>query len=295
MSGVVDVALGSNWAIALKSDGTLVHWGPGNADGQQNIPPQAGAGAVGVAAGSNFAMTLHAPLASAPPVINGTPPPAELGQPYDFTVSSTGTFSQVTAGTLPGGLSMDNTGRITGTPAKAGRTTVTVTTTTALGSSSTPMTMTVQPGHSATLQFANPPASVATGALESDQYARSFAERYNQTLTSNLTVGGTTIPAGTKVNSYYLHADHIGAANVANTLSGSEWFGTKVLATATTTADLQATTPLLKAPNTTYSTNTDQGLEFDDSVTKYTDQTGINYTLNSYTASDAARVITLAP
>jgi hypothetical protein len=123
-----------------------------------------------------------------------------------------------------------------------------VTATSSVGSTNLPITITVQPGHSANLQFIDPPPSVATGALESDQYVRSFAERYNQTLSSNLTVGGTTIPAGTKVNVYYLHDDHVGTDNVAHTLSGSEWFGTKVLATATTTADLQATAPLLGNP-----------------------------------------------
>jgi hypothetical protein len=46
---------------------------------------------------------------------------------------------------------------------------------------------------------------------------------------------------------------------VAHTLSDSEWFGTKVLATATSTADLQATTPLFGAPGTTYPTGTGQG------------------------------------
>jgi hypothetical protein len=61
----------------------------------------AGYRATSLVEGGYFAMTLHAPLASGPPVINGTPPPAVLGRPYDFTVSSTGTFSQVTAGTAP--------------------------------------------------------------------------------------------------------------------------------------------------------------------------------------------------
>jgi hypothetical protein len=164
-----------------------------------------------------------------------------------------------------------------------------------MGSVSAPITITVQPGHSGNLQFIDPPASVATGALESDQYVRSFAERYNQTLASNLTVGGTTLPAGTKVNVYYLHDDHVGSDNVAHTLTGSEWFGTKVLATATSAADLQATTAMFAAAGTSYPTGTDQGLEFDDSVTKYVDQTGVNYTLNSWSASDAVRIITLAP
>jgi Regulator of chromosome condensation (RCC1) repeat len=293
MSGVVDVALGSDFAVALKSDGTLVTWGPG----QQNIPGLATFGVTSVAAGGYFAMTLHQP--SSAPTITGTPTPAVQGTPYDFGLTVGGTPAptsvQVAPGTLPVGLGMDNTGHLTGTPAKAGRTTVTVTATSSVGSIRVPVTITVQPGHSTNLQFIDPPPSVATGALESDQHVRSFAERYNQTLASNLTVGGTTIPAGTKVNVYYLHADHVGSDNVANTLTGSEWFGTKVLATATNSADLQATAPLFKAPTTTYPTDSDQGLEFDDSVTKYVDQTGINYTLNSYTASDDVRIITLAP
>jgi Putative Ig domain/Immunoglobulin I-set domain len=233
------------------------------------------------------------------PTISGTPTPAVQGKPYDYALTVGGapapTSVQVTTGTLPTGLSLDNTGRITGTPTKAGQATVTVTATSAAGSTSVPVTITVQPGHSANLQFIDPPASVATGALESDQYVRSFAERYNRTLTSNLTVGGSTIPVGTKVNVYYVHADHVGSDNLAHTLTGSEWFGTKVLATATSTADLQVTTALFGASGTAYPTGTDQGLEFDDSVTKYVDQTGVNYTLNSWNASDAVRIITQAP
>ena len=292
MSGVVDVAIGDDFAVALKSDGTLVTWGPG----QQSIPSQAAYGVTSLVAGDHFAMTLHQP--SSPPTITGTPPPAVQGTPYEFALTLGGTPAptsvEVAPGTMPAGLSIDDAGRITGTPTKAGRTTVLVTATSAVGSFRAPVTITVQPGHSTNLEFINPPASVVPGALESDQYVRSFAEGYNVPLAGNLTVGGTTIPAGTKVNVYYLHADHVGSDNVAHTLSGSEWFGTKVLAVATSTADLQATATL-RYPLTTYPTDTDQGLEFDDSVTKYVDQTGINYTLNSYTAGDNARIITLAP
>ena len=114
-------------------------------------------------------------------------------------------------------------------------------------------------------------------------------------LGSDLTVGGSTIPAGTRVNVYYVHADHVGSQNLATKFTGSEWFGTKVLATATSTADLESTTALLGAPGTTYSTRDDQGLEFDDSATKSTDQTGVTFSLNSWSVSDGVRVITLAP
>jgi hypothetical protein len=297
MSGVVDVAVGYDSAAALKSNGSVVAWGPGNTHNQQNVPAGAGYQATRLVGGGYFFMTLQQPTSA--PTVSGTPTPAVLGQPYDYALTVGGapapTSVQVTAGTLPAGLHLDNTGHITGTPTKAGRTTVTVTATSSIGTASTPVTITVQPGHSGNLQFIDPPASVVTSALESDQYVRGFAERYNQTLASNLTVGGATIPAGTRVDVYYLHDDHVGADNVAHTLTGSEWFGTKVLATATSTADLQATTTLLGNPGTTYPTGTGQGLEFDDSVTKYVNQTGIDYTLNSWTASDAVRIITLAP
>jgi hypothetical protein len=66
---------------------------------------------------------------------------------------------------------------------------------------------------------------VVDGAPESDQYVRSFAEQYNKVLAGDLTVGGSTIPAGTRVNVYYLHADHVGSENLATKFGGSEWFG----------------------------------------------------------------------
>jgi hypothetical protein len=53
--------------------------------------------------------------------------------------------------------------------------------------------------------------------------------------------------------------------------------------------------PLFAAPGTTYSTRADQGLEFDDSATKWIDQTGVDFSLNSWNVSDAVRIITVAP
>jgi hypothetical protein len=252
------------------------------------------ANGVGSPASLSTTITVHTL-----PSVSGTPTPAVLGKAYDYALTIGGdpapTSVQVTAGTLPEGLSLTAAGHITGTPTKAGRATVTIKATSAVASTSVPVTVTVQPARSANFQFIDPPASVATGALESDDYVRTFAERYNQTLTSDLTVGGDTIPAGTRVNVYYVHADHVGSHNLATKFDGSEWFGTKVLATATTTADLQATTPLLGAAGTTYPTSTDQGLEYDDSATRWIDKTGVDVSLNSWSASDAIRIITLAP
>jgi hypothetical protein len=87
---------------------------------------------------------------------------------------------------------------------------------------------------------------VQPGAWESDDTIRVFGEKANQVLSADLTVGGVTIPAGTRVNSYYVHADAIGDANTDHPFSGSVSFGTKVLAVATSTADLQKTSPVLR-------------------------------------------------
>jgi hypothetical protein len=203
---------------------------------------------------------------------------------------------RLVGGRLPVGLNVTSDGHIVGTPTQTGRFQVTIFATSTAGSAGVNVTVTVDPAHSTNFQFLDQaPASVVDGALESDQYVRSFAEQYNKVLASNLTVGGSTIPAGTRVNVYYVHADHVGSQNLATKFTGSEWFGTKVLATATTTADLQATTPLFAAPGTTYSTRADQGLEFDDSATKWIDQTGVDFSLNSWNVSDAVRIITVAP
>lgn len=72
-------------------------------------------------------------------------------------------------------------------------------------------------------------------------------------------------------------------------------FGTKILAVATTTPDLQATGPLLGNTTTLYSTNTDQGLEYDDTATTGTTIGDINLAFRVWDTTDAIRIITLAP
>jgi hypothetical protein len=135
---------------------------------------------------------------------------------------------------------------------------------------------------------------VQPGATESDDTIGVFGEKVNQTLTSDLTIGGTTIPAGTKVNSYYVHADAIGAINTDHPYTGTVAFGTKVLAVATSTAELQATTAAFGVTGTTYSISPDQGLECNDAAT-LTTQDKVSMTFHVYNTADAIRVITLAP
>jgi hypothetical protein len=228
-----------------------------------------------------------------------------VGGGYDFAFDIGGfpsPTSTVTSGALPTGLTLNTfTAGISGTPTVAGRFPVTVTATTSsswdgyTATAAQDAVITINPATTGQVTVATPPASVKPGGWESDNQIRVFGETYNHVLTAPLAVGGKTIPAGTKVNSFYVHADKIGAVDTAHTYTGSVSFGSKILAIATTTADLQATTPRLGAAGVTYSTSTDQGLEHNDIAGTGTTVGKINLTLTVYNTSDAIRVITLAP
>jgi hypothetical protein len=231
------------------------------------------------------------------PVITGDAPRGTIGTPYTFTypitASPAASVSVVTSPAITG-VSVLPGGTLSGTPQKAGTYSVTVNATNPYGLATRKQQLVIDPATTGQAKVTAPPASVQPGATESDTTMPVFAERQNQTLASNLTVGGTTIPAGTRVNSYYVHADAVGNVNVAHPFSGTVAFGDQVLAVATSTADLQATTPILGAAGTTYSTASDQGLEFDDSATVTAPAT-VSMNLTVYNTADAIRIITLAP
>ncbi|ANJ26140.1 RICIN domain-containing protein [Agromyces aureus] len=144
-----------------------------------------------------------------------------------------------------------------------------------------------------TTQVEAPPSSVVAGAWERNGTIRVFAERLGQALAAPVTVGGITIPAGTRVNVHYVHADRIGSDNVRATFTGSLLFDGDVLAVASSATDLQATSAAFGSTGTTYSTHVDQGLEYDDEV----DVSGrvVDLALTVYGGSDAVRVFTTAP
>lgn len=199
----------------------------------------------------------------------------------------------VSGDSLPDGVTLSTAGVLSGTPTRAGAYAVTLTAINTVGTPTKTQRLTVNPGATGMAKVAQPPASVQPGAWESDTEFRVFGEQMNRTLAAPLSVGGTTIPAGTRVNSYYVHADAVGNANTAHLFTGSLNFGTRVLAVASTGRDLQATAPTFGLPGTTYSTSGDQGLEYNDSATVVGGT--VNISLNVYSTSDAVRIITEAP
>lgn len=122
-------------------------------------------------------------------------------------------------------------------------------------------------GTSPLVQLIAPPASVAPGVLESNTFAFLFQERLGFVLptavNANITAPGLyndssagltpgTIPAGTLVDSYYLHTDPVGTPAAGVPFSGSFTFSTPVLGIMALFSELLASQSVTGAPGTVY-------------------------------------------
>ncbi|MBX3015935.1 MAG: cadherin-like domain-containing protein [Caldilineaceae bacterium] len=153
----------------------------------------------------------------------------------------------------------------------------------------------------AAVEVIGAPCAVAPNVLENDSSMRIFPERLAYALPSAVTViapNGSTqvLPAGTLVDSYYLHADWINnGQNVAKLFKGNVSFSQPILGIIKSSDGLLATNALLGAPGTTYATNTAQGLEaYDDNAWFSNGGSTLHLWLNVYDTSDALRIITPA-
>jgi YD repeat-containing protein len=114
-----------------------------------------------------------------------------------------------------------------------------------------------------------PPASVVSGAIEGNRQIRVFTERTNFVLPVDIAVDvsqptgriddptdltPSVIPAGTVVNSYFVHFDPIGAPAFVQVARGDVIFDQEVLGAIVLTAGLDATDAVLGAVGTTYPT-----------------------------------------
>jgi len=171
--------------------------------------------------------------------------------------------------------------------------------------------MTVNPGtgsqppfgitYSASVDLIGAPCSVMSNVLEDNSLIRLFPERLRYALPSAVTVtapnGGTqVIPAGTLVDSYYLHADWVNQGqNTAKVFDGNVTFAQPILGILKSGGALLSTNAMLGNPGTTYATGTDQGIEdYDDSVSFSNAGKTLTLHLTVWNTSDALRVITPA-
>jgi hypothetical protein len=159
------------------------------------------------------------------------------------------------------------------------------------------------------------PSSVVSGAIESSTLVRVFLERQNFTLADALEVDFTapghydqipelpvpspTIAAGTRVDSYFFHADPAGGSG--QTYDGSVTFTTDILGVILFNPDnnpkLRETDLLLGHPATTYppAGNDTRDIEFDgsDEITLSADRRTLTFHLVTLPSPmDQLRVIT---
>jgi hypothetical protein len=93
LSGVVSIAAGEHYAMALKSDGSVVTWGYTNSDGAAPTPATLGSQVSTIAAGYYNGMAIQATS----PTISGSPTPATTPPPSGSTRPAS--TSPSTAGT----------------------------------------------------------------------------------------------------------------------------------------------------------------------------------------------------
>jgi hypothetical protein len=157
-----------------------------------------------------------------------------------------------------------------------------------------------------------PPPSVQLGQLESNDHAVAFDEQQGVTLAANLpvdiTVPGTyddpnaltpgVIPAGTVVNSQFIHSDNVGSGKGTKaTFDGSVQVEGDILGISVLNDSLDAGDPLVGAPGTIYPTGTvSRKLALDptkDIVTFEPDGTTVSVHLETTFHADQIRIISV--
>lgn len=125
-------------------------------------------------------------------------------------------------------------------------------------------------------QAISPPPSVIAGDWESDTVISVFSERQKVSLTSSvltdISVPGTygpdnfantpgTLPAGTSVNTYFVHYDKVGGSDQIVDADGSVTFAEEILGLLITAKTLNATHAMLGVAGTDYPAGGLQGIE----------------------------------
>ncbi len=168
-------------------------------------------------------------------------------------------------------------------------------------------------------ETASPPATVLLGATESETQIRLFTEKGNVTLGApinvDVSVPGTykfpfnapyspgTVPAGTSVDSFFLHFDRVSTTAFVR-LTGSATFDCPIIGVIALTPQLDASDAALGRVGTLYPTGTEagRGLEFEEEITLSADRRTLIVTLEIQSTPspadstlDQIRVITSCP
>jgi len=131
-----------------------------------------------------------------------------------------------------------------------------------------------------------PPAAVGADNFDTDELF-AFAERQNVTLSSDLTVDGGVIAAGTVVSSFYVVYD----PDETGAFVGTVEFADQIIGVITDTAGQNAS-DFLGAPGTNYLNPSLRGLEDPPDTASFSGSV-LSVNLQASTPGDAIRVITV--
>ncbi len=155
----------------------------------------------------------------------------------------------------------------------------------------------------------SPPADVRLDQTTSDTEALVFAEQQNFLLANPLNVNHSLpgssvghaqhsplqIPAGTAVDSYYVHFDPVGVASGDINTVGSVSFDQDILGVIYGRYTMLSNSDFLGAPGTLYPTGFDErALTGEDTITLSPDQRTVVFDLVTRPSSDALRIVTMS-
>ena len=149
------------------------------------------------------------------------------------------------------------------------------------------------------------PVSVENDVRTNNNKAILFTEQKNTILQQSINVqaylpgvydastAGKTLKEGRSVNSYFLHADVADGSNTPKTYSGSISFDTKILGVIFNDPSGNS---FLAAPNTTYETSVDHGLDlnepYGDMFRISKNRMRLDFSFNTFGITDQIRIIT---
>ena len=177
----------------------------------------------------NFSITINGP----PAITNGPPPsPATVGTAYNFTYTSSGTPAPtfgVTAGVLPGGLSLSSAGVISGTPNAAGVFSGTVTATNSVGTATQNFSITItQPPVGITPNTANLAQNATTLIINGNGFSTTVG---NNTVVLSSGTASVTAATATQLTCTLGGPPSLGALNATVTVTGTGSTGPTQVAT----------------------------------------------------------------
>ncbi|PPG51965.1 hypothetical protein C5C27_16365, partial [Rathayibacter sp. AY2B7] len=205
-----------------------------------------------------------APPAPVAPTISGTVAAGVVGSAYDFTYAVAGTPAPVvtvSSGALPPGLTLDPTGRLTGTPTRTGAYVFTVQAASTAGTATAQSTLTVSPASATAKADLRVDVSAPTTAVKGRTFTYTLITKNAGPSTSTSVYSKVILPPGVRFVSATGKYTRIGSVVVfqRSSLGNGRTSTEKITVTAASagTGTALATTFSVRTPDPSIRSNAD--------------------------------------